>query len=64
MTESLWCGSGCRQGGLGATAVYGTQESSESPWLERGDVKSQVGADRNETTWGGSKVVQELPVNV
>ena len=64
MTGSLCCGGGCRQDGLGTTAVYETQESSESPWLKGGDVKSQVRADRNRTRWRGSKVVQELQVNV
>ena len=45
MTGSLWHGGGCREDGLGTTIVYGTQESSESPWLGEGDVESQVRAD-------------------
>ena len=40
-----------------------TQESGESPWLGRGDVESQVGADKKRTRWRGSKVVQELQVS-
>ena len=57
MIGNLWHGGGCRQDGLGTTAVYETQESGESPWLEGGDVESQVGADRKRTRWRGSKVV-------
>ena len=64
MTRSLWCSGGYRQGGLGTTTVYGTQESSEIPWLGGGDVESQVGADWKRTRWRGSKVVQELQVRM
>ena len=64
MTGSLWRGGGCRQGGLGTTAVFGTQESGESPWLGGGDVVSPVGVDMKRIGWRGSKVVQELQVNV
>ena len=64
VTGIIWRGSGCRQGGLGTTAVYGTQESGESPWLGGGDIKSQVGVDSKRTRWRGSKEVQELQVNV
>ena len=64
MTGSLWCGGGCRQDGLGITVVYGIQESGESPWLGVGDVESQVETDMKMTRCRGSKVVQELQVNV
>ena len=60
MTGSLWHDGGYRQDGLGTMAVYGTQESGESPWLGGGDVESQVGADWKRTRWRGSKAVQEL----
>ena len=63
VTGSLWHGGGYRQDWLGTTAVYETQELGESPWLGRGDVESQVGADRKMTRWRGSKVVQELQVS-
>ena len=46
MTGSLWHGGGCRQGGLGVTVVYRTQESGESPWLGERDIESQVKDDR------------------
>ena len=64
MIENLWRDDGCRQDEHGTTAVYGTQESGESSQLGGGNVESQVGADRKRTRWRGSKVVQELQVNV
>ena len=48
VTGSLWRGGGGRQGGFGTMAVCGTKELGESSRLGKGDVESQVGANKKD----------------